>query len=168
MKKLHKKIGAMALAGMIVAGGVGVSGVRVFAADGKKVEISEEDQKKYKSNKYPDLENYSKYANKYEGNSKISLKGSDEGIDKLEKVLNKGKFLGIRYSGEYDVIDDFLDGLNIEKLQKPQVIFQSVDSFEKYVEEIENGKIKVANGFYRLVIEGYDGIFRVGPRQNIM
>lgn len=34
MKNLHKKIGAMVLAGMVVLGGVAVSGVNSFAASG--------------------------------------------------------------------------------------------------------------------------------------
>ena len=37
MKNLHKKIGALALAGIVLAGGVAASGVKSFAAEGKAV-----------------------------------------------------------------------------------------------------------------------------------
>ena len=40
MKNLHKKIGAMVLAGMVVLGGVAVSGVNSFAASNSKLAVS--------------------------------------------------------------------------------------------------------------------------------
>ena len=40
MKKIHKKIGAMALAGMVVAGGVAASGGKSHAASYSKASLS--------------------------------------------------------------------------------------------------------------------------------
>lgn len=53
MKNLHKKIGAMVLAGMVVLGGVAVSGVNSFAASKEKVSvINIQDAKHKKVNFY--------------------------------------------------------------------------------------------------------------------
>lgn len=54
MKNLHKKIGAVVLAGLVLAGGIGVSGIKVDAAAAKpnkvsKNKFSPQDLKKYKN-----------------------------------------------------------------------------------------------------------------------
>lgn len=51
MKNLHKKIGAMFLAGMVVFGGVAVSGVNSFAASNANLSIEQVQQKNLKLKK---------------------------------------------------------------------------------------------------------------------
>ena len=159
MKNLHKKIGAIALAGMVVAGGILSSGVRIYAdaSVSSNKHISPEDQRKYNKNQYPVLNVDLKYIYSLED---VVVQGSNRDIEKLEDALKGSGFVGIKYSGEVDVIDDFLEGLNIKQLEKPQVCFLSIDSFKRYIEDMKNGEVNIDEGIYRFMIDGFDGVFR--------
>ena len=154
MKKLHKKVGAMALAGMVVAGGCFAGGSKAFADGGDEALIRKEQKKheqKYKSNIYPQLPD-SEYFKKGES----SLGASEHDVQKLYSDIIGSGFYGIRLAGNKNEIDLFLKYLDLPQLAESKGYFINLDEFKEYMKE---QKDNIQKGFYRFEIGGVKGIF---------
>lgn len=174
MKNLNKKIGAIALAGMVVFGGVAASGLRVHADE--VVKISEKDKEKLESNIYSgSLPKDERYANS------VGLKGllNDDNDPKVQRQIQKiedacrGSHLVIlKASSEYSEngvkrgLDAFLEGVeDIVRGQKggnrlfdePELYFDKVRDFKLYLKEHND---EIESGFYKLQIGNVQVIFK--------
>jgi hypothetical protein len=171
MKKLHKKIGAMALAGMVVAGGCIAGSGKVFADGKESSKISEEElQKKVikKEEEQYRKENYKVSLPKWDKGKKIPLLGEDddEEVKNIQNKLNGKIFKVIRISGEKDVIDKFVGPVHevindpdMRNLLEVQIYFENIDDFVEYIDSHNNSDF--VDGLYRLQVGGVDGIYRV-------
>ena len=128
MKNLNKKIGAVALAGMVVAGGVAAAGVQSFAASESKSLIGQEQQQNNEKaerrlnfycgfNGYKVLDSFNnpkdikKEARKHAGISRVYSSiidlNSENIFDKLDRLLSgRWNIVMVRYEGMYYLIGE--------------------------------------------------------------
>ena len=162
MKKLHKKIGAMALAGMVVAAGIGVSGVRVFANDSaSQIKVSEKDKERYKQEKY-DVK--LPIDRKYMGPAHELLGRDDKSLEKkIEEIGANHGFWAIKLSGKNGGINRYIRplqnviGKNNKLFKLPQAYFRNLKDFEEYLKKHEK---QIERGMYKVRVGGINGIFK--------
>lgn len=168
MKKLHKKIGAMALAGMIVAaGGCIAGGGKVFA----------DNPSRYAEDNYESVlpydEKYSSLEQEYDLLNNDDSEEAKKQIRDIENAVGRvggKKVYAIKLSSEVgeDVgINGFVGGIKdiLSKLPGGSNLFHSILHFknaEQFELYLKANMKHIDSGFYRAQVGGIEGIFRVG------
>ena len=115
MKNLHKKIGAMFLAGMVVAGGVGISGANSFAASGDSIQ-------KYQSKKLQSIFKLYHY--------NIIKESNDKKVIDKEVALNYSdkKVQDISRNGRNDIKNPYEIPIHLQNCKNRGINFVKVKS----------------------------------------
>lgn len=173
MKNLYKKIGAVALVGIVLAGGIGVSGIRANANEvRKKSDLERYAEMIYNSHLPKDSYFIHEVALK-----ELLNDDEDERVKKqIEEIKEacKGKnlepiFLSSEFSENKEDkrgVDAFLSG--IEKYIKdkdggdrlfnePELYFDDADDLQRYLQEKSE---QIESGIFKLQVGNVQGIFR--------
>lgn len=176
MKNLYRKIGVVALSGIVISGGILSSEVSIYANNNdsisassnsnKSVPISWEELGKYGNFICPKLPEVSREFFYIYSPRGVLVKGDDSGIERLYQALENNPFSAVRASGVPGAINESLSDLrsnldnpDVEKLKMPQLCFRDIDRFNQFMKEVKEKNIEIEEGFYRFMIGGFDGVF---------
>lgn len=184
MKNLYKKIGVVALSGIVIAGGILSSEVIIYANNSDNSSVSSNSNKSGPIS-WEELGSYGNFVCPefpevpiefiYNYNPKdVLVKGDDSGIDRLYEVLQNSNFLSVRVSGVPGAINESLsklrcelDNPDVEKLKIPKVCFKNISMFNQFMKDVNEKKnIEIPEGFYRIMVGGFDGVFYYKPPKN--